>query len=169
MNARRKQMLVDGLAGGFFGYLAVVLFVALWNVIAGRSPFFTASLMGEAVFLGLRDAAAVSLDPGMVLAFNGVHLVAFLAFGYFGAWLVYETEMHPQFWYLAFALFVAAVVLSYGAIAAVTALVGSLVSPVLIVGASLVGSVAVAAYLSAVHRPLLRTIQGAGGAGLDGE
>jgi hypothetical protein len=163
MNARRRQMLVDGLAAGLVGYLAVVLFVALWNVVAGRSPFFTAALLGEAVFLGLRDISAVTLDPGMVLAFNGLHLLAFLVFGFFGAWLVYETELHPSFWYLAFALFVAAAVLAYGAIAALTALVGGLVSPLLVVMASLIGASGVAGYLTAFHRPLLRDIRDMGG------
>ncbi|MEJ2502485.1 MAG: hypothetical protein P8177_04075 [Gemmatimonadota bacterium] len=162
MNARRRQMLVDGLAAGIAGYLAVVLFVALWNLAAGRSPFFTAALLGEAVFLGLRDVSAVTLDPGMVLAFNGVHLLAFLLFGFFAAWLMYETELHPSFWYLSLALFVAAAVLAYGAIAALTALVGGLVSPLLVVAASLVGAGAVAAYLTVLHRPLMRSIGGVG-------
>ena len=156
-------MLVDGLVAGLVGYLAVVLFVALWNVVAGRSPFYTAALLGEAVFLGLRDMAAVTLDVGMVLAFNGLHLLAFLIFGFFGAWLVYETELHPSFWYLAFALFLAAALLAYGAMVALVALVGGIISPLLVVLASMVGVGAIVAYLAAFHRPLLRAIAQLGG------
>jgi hypothetical protein len=159
MIANRRRMLLDGLVAGFVGYLAVAIFFAVWNLALGRSPFYTAALLGEGVFAGLRVPEAMTLDPGWVIAFNGVHLVAFLVFGFFAAWLVYETEMHPEFWYLAFFLFLAATVLSYAAVLALTVLVGSLISPWLVIGSSLVGALAMAVYLAGSHRALVQAIR----------
>lgn len=159
MNANRRRMFLDGLVAGFIGYLAVVLFFALWNLILGRSPLYTAALLGESLFAGLRDPAAVTLDIGMVIAFNGVHLVAFLLFGFFAAWLTYETELHPEFWYLAVFLFLAATVVSYAVVLALTVWVGSMISPWLVIGSSLVGAVAMALYLARSHRPLADAIR----------
>ncbi len=158
MDARRR-MLVEGLVAGVVGYLVVALFFGVWNLAHGRSAFYTAALLGEGVFAGLRDPTALALDPGMIIAFNGVHLIAFLGFGFFAAWLVYETELHPQFWYLAFFLFLAATVVSYAAVLAGTALLGSLISPWLIVASSLLGALAMAAYLAGSHRRLLSGIR----------
>lgn len=161
MDPARRRMFLDGLVAGLIGYLAVALFIGAWNLILGRSPFHTAALLGESVFAGLRDPAALALDPGMIIAFNGVHLVAFLVFGFFAAWLVYETELHPEFWYLAFFLFLAATVVSYAAVLALTVVVGSVISPWLIIVSSLFGAVTMAVYLAGSHRQLLTTI-GAG-------
>ena len=165
MDSGRRRLLVDGLAAGFIGYLVVVLFFVLWNLVEGRSPFYTAALLGEAIFGDLREPAAVVVDPGMVLAFNGLHLLAFLGFGFFGAWLVHEAELHPEFWYLSLVLFVVAVVGAFGAVAALTTLAGNLLSPFAVVGASLTGALGVAAWLTTAHRPLIRSIPPSGEAG----
>lgn len=159
MNAPRTRLIQDSLIAGFVGYLTVVLFFVLWNLALGRSPLYTAALLGEGIFAGLRDPSAVALDPGLILAFNALHLAAFLVFGFFAAWLVYETELHPEFWYLAFFLFLAATVLSYAVVLALTVLVGNLLSPFLVVGSSLVGALAMAGYLVMSHRPLAAAIQ----------
>lgn len=163
MLAHRARMLRDALAAGFVGYLAVVVFFGTWNVAAGRSPFHTAALLGEALIGGLRDPAALAMDPGAILAVNGVHLLGFIAFGFFAAWLVYEVELHPDFWYLAFFFFLAATVASYAVVLAVTLLVGTVISPWLVLGSSLVGALAMAGFLAGSHRALFRAIQGMSG------
>lgn len=160
MSDERRRMVIDAILAGFIGYVVVVAFFAAVNLVAGRSPFYTAALLGEALFAGLRDPAAVSVEAGMVLAFNGVHLLAFLLFGLFGAWLVYEAELHPQFWYLAFFFFLGATVMGYAAVLALTAVAGILLSPWLLVGSSLLGALAMAGYLGGSHRPLVRSIRG---------
>lgn len=151
-------MLTDALLAGVIGYGLVVLFFVVVNLAQGRSPFYTAALLGSAVFGGLRDPAQLLIEPGMVLAFNGIHLVAFLLFGLFAAWLVYETELHPEFWYLGFVLFLSAAVLSYAVVLAFTVLVGALVSPWLVVASTAIGALGMAGYLAGVHRPLWRFI-----------
>ncbi len=162
MRHDRARMAQDSIAAGFSGYLAVILFFGVWNIAWGRSPFYTAALLGEGLLAGLRDPTAVVLDPAMILAFNGLHLMAFLVFGVFAAWLVYEVELHPDFWYLAFFLFLGATVLSYTLVLALTVVAGSLLSPWLVVASSLAGAAAMAGYLTGTHRPLLRGIPGVG-------
>lgn len=168
MNDRRARMAQDSIAAGTIGYLAVAVFFAVWNVSGGRSPFYTAALLGEGLLGGLQDPSLVALDPGMIIAMNGLHLFAFLLFGLFAAWLVYEVELHPDFWYLALFLFLAAIVVSYAAVLALTVLIGGLFSPALVVASSLVGAAAMAAYFARAHRPLLRFIRGSDGSGLTG-
>lgn len=168
MTDQRKRLLADALIAGVIGYGVVVLFFGVLNLLQGRSPFHTAALLGGAVFGGLRDPGAVLLDPGLVLAFNGLHLLAFLLFGLFAAWLVYETELHPEFWYLAFVLFVTAAVASYAVVLALTVLVGGMLSPWLMVFSTLLGALAMAAYLAGVHRALFRSILRTPATGMSG-
>lgn len=158
MDTRRRRLIADGLAAGLIGYALVAGFFAVVNLVAGRSPVYTAALIGEALFNGLRDPAAVTLAAGPILAFNGAHLLAYMLFGFFAAFLVYETELHPEFWYLTFFLFLGATVLSYAVILAVMALVGNPVSTWAVVAASLLAAVGMAAYLTASHRSLIETI-----------
>jgi hypothetical protein len=164
MTEQRMRMLGDGLIAGTVGYVAVALFFVVLNLAAGNPALYTAALLGESVFAGARDASALTLDPGLVLAFNGVQLVALLAFGLFASWLVYETELHPGFWYLAFFLFMGATVAGYAAVLVMTVLIGGLVPVWQVVASALVGALAVSGYLLAAHRPLLRTVQMLGSA-----
>lgn len=161
MNVRRQRLIADGFAAGLIGYALVVGFFVVFNVVVGRSPFHTAALIGEALFTGLRDPSAVTLAAGPILAFNGLHIGAYLFFGFFAAWLVYETELHPEFWYLAFFLFVGAVLLSFGAVLAVMALIGSPVPTWTVFVASLLAAVGMAGYLTVSHRGLLRAVRDA--------
>ena len=158
MNAQRQRLIADGFAAGLIGYALVVGFFVVANVVVGRSPFYTASLLGETVFAGLRDPGAVTLAAGPILAFNGVHIAAYLVFGFFAAWLVYQTELHPEFWYLAVFLFVGATLLGVAAVLAAMALLGDPVPIGSIFAASLLGALGMAGYLTASHRPLLRAI-----------
>ncbi len=163
MRERRKRLLVDGLVAGVLGYAIVAVFFAAINVLTGHPVFYTAALLGEATFGGLRDAGGASMDPGLMLAFNGVQLVAMLAFGFLAAWLIYETELHPEVWYVALFAFLAAALAGSGAVAAATVLSGRLVSPWIVLVASLLALAGMAGYLAAGHRPLLRLVQETGG------
>jgi hypothetical protein len=159
MTEQRKRLLADGLVGGLLGYIAVVAFFTAVDVLAGRPPLYTAAFLGQAVFGGLRDPAGFMIDGGLVLAFNGVHLLAVLVFAFFAAWLAYEAELHPEFWYVAFFLFLAAAVFGYAGVLAVTVMAGAALSPWLIACAGLLSAMAVAGYLLGSHRGLLRTIR----------
>ncbi len=87
MKPEKSEVFAQGLVAGFLGYATVVGFFALLNALAGKSVFFTAALLGSALFYGARDLAHVAVAAGPVLSYNGVHLLVFVAFGVAAAWL----------------------------------------------------------------------------------
>jgi hypothetical protein len=93
-----------GLAAGGVGYAAVIVVVSVLNLIAGRSPFYTAAMFGSALFYGLHDPSALVVSAGPVLSYNMVHLVAFLVLGVGGSGLVAVAERYPTAQYLVLVL-----------------------------------------------------------------
>lgn len=89
-----------GLFAGLLGYATVVVFFAIENAVAGRSVFYTAALLGSALFFGLRDPAALQITPAAVLTYNMVHVVAFIGLGLLVSWLVTMAERHPAMRYV---------------------------------------------------------------------
>ncbi len=111
-----RTLLRGGLFAGLLGYMVVVVVMAGLNVLAGRSVFHTAALFGSAIFYGLDDPAALQIAPGPVLAYNMLHVLAFLGLGMLVSWLVVEAELHPVARYLILValIFVAAHVYAAG-------------------------------------------------------
>lgn len=103
------RVLQHGAVAGLVGYLTVALVFATANVVTGQSPFHTAAVLGATLFYGASDPASVTVLPAYVFAFNGLHLMAFLAFGVCGAWLAALAARGAQLWYFAlfFWIFVA--------------------------------------------------------------
>lgn len=95
----------------------------------------------------------------MKLGVSGVHLSGFLVFGLFAAWLVFETELHADSRYLAFAL-------CFAAVLALTVLVRTMLSRWLIGVSTVMGTLAMAGYLAEARRALLRAIGAASEHGL---
>jgi len=116
MKARTEQLITQGLISGACGYAAVVLFFFVLNLVAGRSPFFTAALLGEAFFYGLNDPAGVVVWAGPVIAYNGLHLLIFLGLGMLAAWLAALSERGPEFWYISILVFLFIIFHVYGAL-----------------------------------------------------
>lgn len=108
MNSARTRIFLDGLASGMIGYVTVVVFFVVLNVIHGRSVFHTAALLGAHLFYGLESPAELVIAPGPVLAFNGLHALLFLGAGIFMAWLAGLAERIPEGWYLVVVLFLIA-------------------------------------------------------------
>jgi hypothetical protein len=106
MSVRAGRIVRIGLAAGGVGYAAVIVVVSGLNLLAGRSPFYTAALFGASLFYGLSDPAALVVAPGPVLAYNGVHLLAFLALGLGGSGLVAIAERYPSAQYVILVLLV---------------------------------------------------------------
>lgn len=106
----RQDVVGSGIVTGLIGYGAVAFVIAMVNIDAGRSPFYTAALFGSALFYHLTDPAALVITPGPVFAYNALHLIVFLGVGLFVSWLVSLAERYPAVVYLIlFALlFVAA-------------------------------------------------------------
>lgn len=105
MRTQTRNVLIGGLWAGLIGYGAVVIVIALLNVLAGRSPFYTAALFGSALFYHLQNPAVLTIAPGPVLAYNMVHMLAFLVIGYVASWLVGVAERFPAATYFILVLF----------------------------------------------------------------
>lgn len=100
MHPHTRKVLMAGLWAGVIGYGTVAVVVAVLNLLAGRSPFYTAALFGAALFYGLDDPATLVVAPGPVLSYNMVHLLAFLVLGLIASWLVALAEKYPTAQYL---------------------------------------------------------------------
>lgn len=159
MGSHRGRLIADGFAAGLVGYFLVAGFFVVLDILAGRPPLYTVALIGESVSSRSSGPPDVSLAAGPILAVNGVHLAAFLLFGFFGAWLARQAERRPEYWYLALLSFLGATVISYAGVLAAMALIGSPVSPGSVVAASVVGAAGMAVYLVVTHRAVIRTVR----------
>jgi hypothetical protein len=106
MNKRAQIVLLGGLYSGMIGYITVVVIMAAFNILGGRSPFHTAALFGMELFYGGGDPDSLVVSAGPVLAYNMAHLLAFLFFGTVASWLVVTGERNPILQYLLFAVLI---------------------------------------------------------------
>jgi hypothetical protein len=158
MNSGVRRTFVQGLIAGGIGFGTVVLVFALANVLAGRSPFYTSALLGAALFTEITDPAMVEVTPSTVLAYNGVHLMVYLAFGVVAAALASLADRGRQLWYVSLFFYVFVSFHLYGAVQAFAAPMRPALSDVAIWLAGGAASVAMAAYLLWMH-PRMRARQ----------
>lgn len=159
MRPERSRVLVEGLVAGLVGYAAVALFYAVVNVWAGRSPFFTVALLGSALVERPGGVVGVEVTAPAVIAYNGMHLFVFLAIGFGAAWLLFEAERYPRFWYPVFFLFVAAFVYSLAAVLVFAAPVAESAFWWSVAGANLAAALAMGVYLWRAHPRLWRELR----------
>ena len=96
-----RSVLRDGIVTGLIGAGGVAVWFLVIDAISGR-PFFTPSVLGSAMFFGLRDPAVVTIELPAVAAYTLVHLVAFLAVGVVVAAMLAELRKTPHvLWLLA--------------------------------------------------------------------
>lgn len=166
MRPERAQVLTHGLVAGFISYLAVVILFAVINAIGGRSPFHTAAALGATLFYGLDDPALLTVAPGPVLAYNGVHLALSLVAGTASAFLLFETERHHFLWYFVLFAFLAGFVYVMLAVG----ILGSEIARVIPWWLALTGTVvwvgSMGVYLWIQHRELLAALKREQEAGL---
>lgn len=105
MDESRARFFLESVAAGLIGYVTVAALFALLNLVEGRSVFHTAALLGTDLFYDLESPSQLTIAAGPVLAFNGIHLLAFLAAGAFMRWLTGLAERIPQGWYLMGGIF----------------------------------------------------------------
>lgn len=159
MRPERARVLLEGFITGILGYLAVAVFYGVWNVLAGRSPLYTAAVLGALLVEQAEGAGVVEVAAPAVMAYNGVHLVAFLAIGFAAAWLLFEAEKYPRFWYPVFFLFIAAFIYSLAAILVFAAPVAEAWFWWSVAGANLTGAAVMGAYLRHAHPRLWRELR----------
>lgn len=105
MRRDRGRILTEGVFAGVIGYAVVLLVVSAMDLLDGRSPFHTVATIGSVLFFGLRDPSQLEIWAGPVLAYNGAHLLLFLIFGGFMAWLTSLAERGEQMWYVSLVAF----------------------------------------------------------------
>ena len=157
MRTDRTETIWHGVMAGLTGYATVALIVGALDLMQGRSFFFTAALLGESLFYNLRDPAQVVVWPGAVFAYNGVHLVTFLAFGMLAAWLADFSERGPLFWYLGLVLYLVVFLHLFGAILLMTESLRTAIPAYEIWIPSLAAVLAMGGYLLSVQ-PRLRAL-----------
>lgn len=152
MKPERTRILSEGLVAGLLGYASIVLFYGVVNLVSGRSFFHTAAELGGGL---VSEGAIGGATAGAVLAFNGVHLLAFLLIGVVVAWFVAQAEEHPTLFVLLLFIAASGFVLALVGFAMLRASIGAGPSLVSVAAANVVAAVAMAAYLFGAH-PRLR-------------
>ncbi len=96
-----RTIVREGIVAGAIGAASVAGWFLVVDTIAGR-PFFTPTVLGSALFFGLRDPAMATVGSQPVLAYTVVHVLAFVAVGIVVAAILAEAERAPNvLWLLA--------------------------------------------------------------------
>lgn len=116
----RFQVIKDGLITGIIGYATVAILYVFFDLLAARGFLYTVNLLGQALFMGLRDPAVLlspmELDITAIFLYNTLHLIIALIIGMIVIGLVDFTERQPSkaqrilfFLFLGFVITVASV------------------------------------------------------------
>lgn len=147
----RSRLAFEGLMAGLIGYAAVVVLIAIFDVSSGRALFETPSLLGQVLIGGFGEPTPGAASPGPVLAYNGLHLLAFLAVGMGVTWLVFEVELHPVLWYGAFFAVMSIVLLSFLILSFVSEPHAELLPRLELLTANGAAAIAIGVYLHKAH------------------
>jgi len=148
----------QGLLAGLIGFGTIAGVFAIVDLVSGRSPFYTAAVLGNALFYGVQDPSFVTVSIGAVLGYSMVHLVVFLVFGMAAAALATLADRGLQLWFVALFFFIFISFHLYAAAQAVAAPMREALPGALVWGAGVAASLVMAAYLIRVH-PRMRAMQ----------
>jgi hypothetical protein len=141
----------EGMVAGIVGYAVVDLSFAIVNVLLGRSPFFSAALLGSRLFFGLDDPSELVIQVGPVLAYNGAHLVVFLGLGFVTAWLANFAERGPSFWYIGLVMFLVIVAHVVAAFLVLTEPLRAVLSAWHVLATTFLATLAMTGYIWWIH------------------
>ncbi len=88
------RLLREGFIAGIIGAAAVAVWFFIVDLIAGTA-FFTPSVLGQAVFWGLRDPTTVEVTFPSVIAYTAIHVLAFSVVGIAAAALAFMVDKWP--------------------------------------------------------------------------
>ncbi len=156
MSESRTYSMSEGMFVGLLGYAAVVLVVATLDLALGRPLFHTPGMLGRGLVADPGPLGTIS--PGAVLAYNGVHLLAFLLIGVGVTQVARFVELHPAFWFLAF---FACLFAFFAAVLTITAVDprGEAVPWWGVMGATAVAAVVMGSFIGRRHRTLWQRIR----------
>jgi hypothetical protein len=155
----QRSVLREGIVAGLIGAAVVALWFLLFDFARGK-PLYTPTLLGRALFYGVRDAAGVEMSVGAVLGYTIIHGLAFIAFGVIAASVMSVSEREPAVFVAFVILFACFEVFVLGVVGALgQSLLGALVWWAILVG-NLLASAAMLWYLAREHPGLPRTLVG---------
>ncbi len=158
MSENRMNTIAHGLVAGIIGYAIVALLGIGVSVLSGRSPFHAAAVLGAMLIGDGVDPESIVVTPAYVFAYNGAHLLVFLAFGLLGSWLASLADRGAHLWYIALFVFMFAGFHMIVVAQTFSEPVRAALSESAIWMGGIVASVAMGAYLVLVH-PGLRAAQ----------
>ena len=136
----------DGFVAGVIGGVTVAVFFLIVDLANGQA-FFTPSLLGSILFLGMSASEVVAVSAPMVVAYTAVHMTVFIVAGMAASWAVSQFERNPHLGVVLVLLFVCFEAAFLGfSLAFMPGVVGAL-GGVLIAVANLLSAGAMAAYL----------------------
>lgn len=159
MKPSTARVLSEGLIAGVIGYATVVLFYIIYNVVQGQSVFHTPALLGTALFWRGAAPGNQLVTAAPVIAYNGLHLLAWLIIGVIAAWLFHETEKHHPIWYLVFFIFLAGFLFSMAAVGVFAAELTGVLPWWTIVVTNLLAGLTAGTYLWRAHAGLFRALE----------
>ena len=141
------------------GAATVAVWFLVFDALRGR-PLLTPSLLGAAVFHGVRDPAEVSIMLGPILGSTVLHGLAFVAFGIVTAAFIALSEREPALFIAVVILFACFEMFFLGAVGALgQSMVGALVWWAILIG-NMLAAAAMLWYFFVGHRALPRTLVG---------
>lgn len=162
MPRRERSVLREGVIGGLLGAATVAVWFLVFDVARGR-PLLTPSLLGSAVFYGVRDPTGVDPALGPILGYTILHGLAFVAFGVIAASLIAMSEREPKLFVAVVILFACFEMFFLGALGALgQSIVGAVVWWAILIGNMLAATVMLW-YWFLGHRTLPAALIGSSG------
>jgi hypothetical protein len=162
MTRAQRSVLREGIVTGLVGAAVVALWFLAFDFARGK-PLFTPALLGNALFFGASDPAALRITLGPIIGYTIVHGLAFIAFGVIAASVMSVSEREPAVFVAFVILFACFEVFVLGVVGALgKSILGALVWWAILIG-NLLAAGAMLAYLARAHRGLTGTLVGPAG------
>ena len=153
--ARQRSVLREGTIAGLLGAATVAVWFLVFDALRGK-PFLTPTLLGSAVFYGVKDP--MGLDPalGPILGYTILHGLAFIAFGVVAAAFIAVSEREPALFIAVVILFACFETFFLGVLGAVGAsMIGAVVWWAILVG-NMLAAIVMLGYFFVGHKALPR-------------
>jgi hypothetical protein len=158
LGSRAKNLAEEGVLAGIIGATVVAVFFFFIDALQGQ-PLHTPSLLGSVLFLGQTAEDVTAINPTIVFAYTGVHVLLFLVAGVGVAWMVSQFDRNPQFAFILVLVFLLFQAVVFGLeVSMVPSLVGALGAGIVAV-ANILAAVAMFAYLLRLHPEAMRQLR----------
>jgi hypothetical protein len=153
----QRSVLREGAIAGLLGAATVAVWFLIFDALRGK-PFLTPTLLGAAVFYGVKDPTGLDPAFGPILGYTILHGLAFIAFGVVAAAFIAVSEREPALFIAVIILFACFETFFLGVLGAVGAsMIGALVWWSILIG-NMLAAIAMLWYFFVGHRALPRVL-----------